>query len=60
MKKIYMMMSIYTISKILNFNYPLSPLVTEKKILLMHFFVMPEDIRVEKGFTAKQAHQPHS
>ena len=59
-KKKYMMISIYTISKILNFNYPLPPLVTEKKILLMRFFVMPEDIWIEKGFTAKWAHQPYS
>ena len=30
-EKKYMMMSIYTISKILNFNYPLPPLVTGEK-----------------------------
>ena len=38
MRKNYRMMSIYTISEILNFNYPLSPLV------MMGFFVMPEDV----------------
>ena len=32
-----MMMRVYTISKILNFNYPLPPLVTEKKYIIDAF-----------------------
>ena len=26
----------------------------------MSFLVMPEDVWIEKGFAAEQAHQPHS
>ena len=46
--------------QILTFNYPLPPTGHRKKILLMCFFVMPEDVQVEKGFAAEWAHQPHS
>ena len=44
---------------ILNF-YPLfTPSVT-KKILIMSLLVMSEDVQIEEGFAAEQAHQPHS
>ena len=29
-------------------------------ILMMSFFVMPEDVQVKESFAAEQAHQPHS
>ena len=39
---------------------PLPPLVKKRDSYWWVFFVMPEDVQVEKGFTAKRAHQPHS
>ena len=55
--KIYMT-SMY-IKKIFKFYSPLPPLVT-KRFLVMCLLVTPKDIWVEEGFTAEQAHQPHS
>ena len=43
----------------ISFLSPL-PLLVTKRFLLMSFLVMPEDVWIEKGFTAKWAHQPHS
>ena len=50
---------LYTLGNFFELLFPPPP-TSHKEFLLMSFLVMPEDIQIEKGFAAEQAHQPHS